>query len=150
VNSDQRIKASNHYVQLLLGYTEEALVDRPLAEVLSSSDHKDLDETFAAMMADGTSFLQLEKDFAHKSGKSIPTRINGSLMRDASGLPRHFILHIQDLSTEKAAEQSKRRLEGQLRQAQKMEAIGTLAGGIAHDFNNILSAVSGYTELVLM
>jgi PAS domain S-box-containing protein len=150
VNSDQRIKASNHYLQLLLGYTEEELVDRPLAEVLSSSDHKDLDETFAAMMADGTSFLQLEKDFAHKSGKSIPTRINGSLMRDASGLPLHFILHIQDLSAEKAAEQSKRRLEGQLRQAQKMEAIGTLAGGIAHDFNNILSAVSGYTELVLM
>lgn len=52
-----------------------------------------------------------------------------------------------DISERKTAEEEKKKLNIQLRQAQKMEAIGTLAGGIAHDFNNILQALIGYTEM---
>lgn len=54
-----------------------------------------------------------------------------------------------DMTEAQNAEAERRRIESQLRQARKMEAIGTLAGGIAHDFNNILAAVLGYTELAL-
>ena len=55
-----------------------------------------------------------------------------------------------DMSAQKMAEKEKKALEKQLIQAQKMEALGTLAGGIAHDFNNILSAIIGYTELCFL
>jgi len=61
----------------------------------------------------------------------------------------HIFGAVQDITEQKRAEDEKIKLESQLGQAQKMEAIGTLAGGIAHDFNNILAAIIGYSELAL-
>jgi two-component system cell cycle sensor histidine kinase/response regulator CckA len=60
-----------------------------------------------------------------------------------------FALIARDISERKRAEAGKQRLEDELRQAQKMEAVGLLAGGIAHDFNNLLTVISGYTEILL-
>jgi two-component system cell cycle sensor histidine kinase/response regulator CckA len=60
-----------------------------------------------------------------------------------------FALIARDVSERKRAEAAKERLEAELRQAHKMEAVGLLAGGIAHDFNNLLTVISGYTEILL-
>ncbi len=70
-------------------------------------------------------------------------KIYGTVLEDVS------ILVFNDITRVVEAEKEKKYLEEQLRQAQKMEAIGTLAGGIAHDFNNILTAILGFTSLAI-
>ena len=71
----------------------------------------------------------------------------GHCLRDATGNPLRFTGSATDTTADKQAAIDKEHLEAQLRQSQKMEAMGTLAGGIAHDFNNILGAIVGYGEL---
>ena len=68
-------------------------------------------------------------------------------LRDEQGKPRYLLNIASDITARKQAEDQRRELEGQLRESQKMEAIGTLAGGIAHDFNNALATILGNLEI---
>jgi PAS domain S-box-containing protein len=84
-----------------------------------------------------------------KDGTSFPVGVHAiRVVREQTTTGLRGILI--DLTQTKQRENEKRKLEIQLQQAQKMEAIGALAGGIAHDFNNILSAIIGYTELAML
>jgi PAS domain S-box-containing protein len=90
----------------------------------------------------GERFFNIETRRYNKNGETIPVSISGAIHKDKNGNLIGSVINLRDISLQK-------KLETQLQQAQKMEAIGTMAGGIAHDFNNILSSVIGYTELTL-
>lgn len=85
-----------------------------------------------------------------KDGTTGHLEMSASLIRDAGGLPAGFRGVMRDVSERFAMEAERRKLMEQLHQAQKMEAVGTLAGGIAHDFNNLLMGIQGYTSLMLL
>jgi two-component system, cell cycle sensor histidine kinase and response regulator CckA len=78
-------------------------------------------------------------------GTSFPAE--ASISQFKLGAETIFTVILRDITERVASEQARAKLEAQLQQAQKMEALGTLAGGIAHDFNNILTAIGGHLEL---
>src|SRR5262249_46255461 len=88
------------------------------------------------------SFQNVEVRWRRRDGRPITVRLSGRAIIDSQGQATEFEMIAEDVTERRA-------LEDQLRQSQKMEAIGRLAGGIAHDFNNLLTVIKGYSELML-
>jgi PAS domain S-box-containing protein len=84
-----------------------------------------------------------------KGGSIRWLQAKGRMFFDSEGKPTHVVGFMLDVTDRHLAEEELQRMELQLRQAQRLEAMGTLAGGIAHDFNNLLGAILGYGEMAL-
>jgi two-component system, cell cycle sensor histidine kinase and response regulator CckA len=125
-----RITAINRAGERITGYPREELLGRPVTDLLAAGAEEWQLET------------QLQESAIEaKDGRRIPVELASRLIEDASGP-----IGVQGIARDVS---DRRELEDQLRQAQKMEAVGQLAGGVAHDFNNLLTAIMGYGEVAL-
>ena len=101
------------------------------------------------LRANETGNVAAEYRVVHHSGVVRWLQAKGKMLFDTGGKPVRMTGFMLDVTDRHEAEDELRSLEKQLRQAQRLEAMGTLAGGIAHDFNNILGAILGYGEMAL-
>jgi two-component system, cell cycle sensor histidine kinase and response regulator CckA len=136
--------------QALVGLDDdEAVAETKIEEYFLAEDWPFVENTILpAVMKEGR--WAGEFRFRHfKTGQPIPILYELFLTEDPeTEAATNFATISRDITEHKQAEEERKMLNAQLQQAQKMEAIGTLAGGIAHDFNNMLGAIIGYSEMI--
>ncbi len=132
-----------------LGYRAEEL-EGGLARWMELIHPEDRVEAEAAHLAAVRTQVRLRVEYRlrHRDGRYLRVQDTGYPVRGTGELARVVGLLV-DVTAERKAEEERRALEEQLRQAQKLESIGRLAGGVAHDFNNLMTAILGCTELLL-
>ena len=146
VDRQGRILNVNQQACAVLGYSREELLNLDSFDLDPSLEDTDALEHFWNRLQLKTS-LSFESRHKRKDGSIFPVELRIALLELED--QEVALATVRDISDRKQAEQEKSLLEEQLRQAQKMEAVGKLAGGIAHDFNNLLQALSGKIQLML-
>jgi len=132
-----------------LGYSRDELMGMNDRQYTDKENAKRLFQTFNTVYRTGSPAKGFDWEIIRKDGTKRYVEASVSLIRDPGGQPIGFRGIVRDVTERKRAEKEMIELQEQLRQSQKMEAVGRLAGGIAHDFNNILTVIKGYSQLSL-
>jgi PAS domain S-box-containing protein len=143
---DGRCVDINSAFTRVTGWTTEDVIGKTAADLDIWHNPKEREKLMAGIARHGK-IENLEAKFRLKDG-SLITALMSAVLIMLKDKP-HILAIARDISDLKSAQKEREQLKTQLIQAQKMEAIGTLAGGIAHDFNNILGAIIGYAEMAL-
>jgi PAS domain S-box-containing protein len=144
-----KIVYSNPAHHKIQGYKPNELIGMYIWDLMANDSHravaKQYYQTIISENPEPTMYFNRDKT---KDGREIDVQVNWDYVHNDKGQISGLISIIEDITERKRAEEEKKILNAQLQQAQKLEAIGTLAGGIAHDFNNILGAIVGYSEMI--
>ena len=140
----RRLYTSPGYSKIF-GYSADELVGTPIDEQIHPDDREAIHTVRLETFEKGSAPRQ-EYRFRQKDGEWHTLESNASPVRNQKGEIEKIVVVSRDITDRKLAEQMLRQRDDQLRQAQKMEAVGRLSGGIAHDFNNLLGVIIGYSE----
>jgi PAS domain S-box-containing protein len=143
------VQETNQTALEMMGATRDELIGRPAWEMRWWTQSADLQQQLRDAIARAArgELVHFEADHPQPDGMIVTVDCSIKRLLDEEGRVRFLVAEGRDITGRKQSERDRTKLETQLRQAQKMEAIGTLAGGIAHDFNNLLTSIFGNTEV---
>ena len=145
IDADAITTFVNPKMARMLGYTDAEMVGRSMYDFMDERARADALENVRRR----SQGISEQHDFrlTRKDGSDLWTAMSTSANVDEAGRYVGALAMVTDITEQRRGESLRRELEGQLREAQKMEAIGVLAGGIAHDFNNVLAGILGNAAL---
>ena len=143
-----RIVRVNRTELEMLGYPVEEMLGQPVWKFVL--EEETTRHVIMAKIAGDVSFHEtFERTYRRKDGTTLPVLVKDRVIRDKGGRIIGIRSTVEDITERRRSEEALRKSEEQLRQWQKVEAIGRLAGGIAHDFNNLLMTIKGCSEILL-
>jgi len=138
---DGRYLRINRAMTDVLGRPEPAILGHTFSEFTHPDDRAADAGPWSRLVHRGERLVSIEKRYVRADGSVAVAQVSATLLRDAVGAPRHVLAVVQDVTEQ-------HRLQRELLQSMKLDAVGQLAGGVAHDFNNLLAGVIGYAELL--